>query len=72
VLGFLGRLAVTMAWGELGHRAGLYRAAASALACGPRRHAAVRPCRVAARLGLEPESGSRLRTARIGGSPLLA
>jgi hypothetical protein len=36
VLGFLGRDAAAAAWGELGHRAGLYRAVAGALTCGPR------------------------------------
>jgi hypothetical protein len=47
---------------------GAFNRAAAALACGPRRHAEGWMCRVAAGLGLEPESGSRSGTAPSGGS----
>jgi hypothetical protein len=60
--------AATASSAEPRARGGALSSAAAALACGLRRRAVGRPCRVAAGLGLEPESGSRSGTSLTGES----
>jgi hypothetical protein len=62
------REAAAASYAESMARGDALNRAAAALACGPRRRTVGQPCRVAAGLGLEPESGSRSGTAPTGGS----